>query len=132
MLDAIVEEFGLEGMYSEDMVGLKRFIFVFDKFFEEKLPTLRQHFANCDISEHMWVGKWIMTLFVNSFPKETVIRLWDCFFVKGMPFVYRVVLGLLKKLEDLLLVMDEGELAGFFGKLMNGGGKLLPPAHVLV
>ena len=33
-----------------------------------------------------------------------MIRVWDCVFVKGWVFVYKVVLGILKKLEELLLV----------------------------
>jgi hypothetical protein len=88
LFQSLIQEFELESMYSGQMTALKRWLFVFTHLFTTKLPNLQQHFTAEGIDEYMWVTKWVLTLFVNYFPKPTVVRLWDCIFVKGLHFIF--------------------------------------------
>lgn len=45
--------------------------------------------------------RWFMTLFTNcdTLPRDTVVRVMDCFLVYGWAMIFRVALALLKYLE---------------------------------
>ena len=59
----------------------------------------------------MYATQWFMTIFVVDFPIETVVRIWDIFFIEGRKVIYRIALAVFKMMEKRLI---EGELADMF------------------
>lgn len=53
--------------------------------------------------------QWSLSLFINVFPLETVMRIWDCLFYQGFDKIFsRVVLTMLKFNQDRIVSLDEG------------------------
>lgn len=47
--------------------------------------------------------KWFGSLFVTTFPSETVARIWDCLFCEGPKILQRVALATLIRNENTVL-----------------------------
>ncbi|KAL2917869.1 hypothetical protein HK105_202742 [Polyrhizophydium stewartii] len=65
------------------------------------LPRLRLPPRTSSFS--MITTPWFMALFVNAMPTETVLRIWDCFFLQGEKILFRVALTLIHMNEDKLV-----------------------------
>lgn len=65
------------------------------------LPELSIHLREDGIEATMYSSSWIKTLFstFNSLPLELVERVWDVFLIKGWKIIYRVILGILCRLQ---------------------------------
>jgi hypothetical protein len=77
MLCEIVDKFHLDGVYKEGMPYLPTLLSTFNRVFEIKMPMLYEHFQEEMIPDHIWIGKWMMTLCCDSFPLPVVVRIWD-------------------------------------------------------
>jgi hypothetical protein len=51
--------------------------------------------------------QWLLCLFTTTFPGETVFRIFDCIFTEGPHVVFPVILAHLRRLEPLLLELDD-------------------------
>ena len=52
-----------------------------------------------------------MTIFVVDFPIDTVVRIWDIFFIEGRKVIYRIALAVFKIMEQRLV---DGEMQDAF------------------
>ncbi|OMJ81290.1 hypothetical protein SteCoe_18284 [Stentor coeruleus] len=112
-LEAFYIKYTLEDFYTEDMKGLKHFLWIFDKTFESKFCKLYWHFKNEDISEDMWVLKFFLTIFTSTFPIEITVFIWDLILLDGFENIYRVVLAFLKMNQEKILKLSTFELLQF-------------------
>lgn len=48
---------------------------------------------------HMFVSKWVLTLFSCVLPLPIVMRIWDSFLVDGWECILRIGLAILKRSE---------------------------------
>ena len=83
---------------------------------EQFLPLLHNHVRKEDISIDSYSTQWYTTLFVPSLPYEYTLRIWDLFLADGLPILFRVILSILKLLQDQLLKVD---FEGIFITLRN-------------
>lgn len=81
-------EFLFMGMFEESLPLMHVFIAIFEKKFLLVLPKLYAHFQENLLDSMMWVWKWIITVFLYSFPMEIVAKLWDYLLVnKGCSII---------------------------------------------
>jgi TBC1 domain family member 10 len=93
----------LRGLYLDEMPRTMVVLYTLDKFIEQTMPELFEHFKAEGISTHMYATKWIMTLFAQQFSNVLVVRIWDVFYNEGWKIIYRIALALLKISEADLL-----------------------------
>ena len=93
----------LRGLYLDEMRRTMVVLYTLDKFIEQTMPELFEHFKAEGISTHMYATKWIMTLFAQQFSNVLVVRIWDVFYNEGWKIIYRIALALLKISEADLL-----------------------------
>eukprot|EP00943_MAST-04B_sp_MAST-4B-sp1_P001196 g1196.t1 len=96
-------KYKLRSMYLPDMPGMMIALYTLDKLLEKTLPKIYNRFQEEHIEVHMFATTWIKSMFVSYFPIELVIRIWDIFFKEGWKIIYRVILGVLKYVEIVLL-----------------------------
>ena len=125
---------GLEGLYSEGFPLMLQFQFQFDMLLEEHLPRLKHHFDSMAFPPALWISKWFMTLFLYSFPLGLCIRIWDNILVKGITFLFKVRLAVLRILENDIMQSDFEEINELFNSLINGCGEghRLPNAEEII
>jgi hypothetical protein len=53
------------------------------------LPDVAEHFQEMGIEVSAITFGWILSIFANCLPIETVLRVWDCFMVEGRDVRFR-------------------------------------------
>lgn len=72
-----LEEILPNDFYGEGLVGLKVDQEVIATLLPLHLPKLAAHFQDVGFDVRALVPGWLMSLFVNTFPIDTVLRIWD-------------------------------------------------------
>jgi len=70
--------------------GLLEAIYIQERIIEQMMPGVYEAFKQQMISTTSYATKWYITLFANSVPFHTQLRLWDAFFLEG-PDLFIVV-----------------------------------------
>ena len=117
------KKYGIRGFYMENFPLLKFYLYIFDLYFSKKLKKLYNKFTEIDMPQECWISKWVQTLFVHILPKESLLRVWDAVFSKGLKALVSISLSILSTLESQLLkVEDVTEISDIFKKNFNNGG----------
>lgn len=103
MFVVILEEILPADYYNPKLKGMRTDVKVLDSLIEFYLPKIHRKFSEIGMDIAAFASKWFMTLFVDVFPLETSLRVWDIFFYEGSKTLFRVALGFLKKNENAIL-----------------------------
>lgn len=86
---------------------------------------LEENFISSLPPVSLCTAPWFMSLMVNVLPTETMLRVWDCFFLEGAKTLYRIALAVFKIMEPRLLkATDELEV---FQIIQSSPGQLYDP-----
>ncbi|KAF9575691.1 hypothetical protein BGW38_008196, partial [Lunasporangiospora selenospora] len=101
---------------------------------QEIMPRLSTHFQEMHVDLTAVTFSWFLTLFTDCLPVETLLRVWDVFFVEGMMVVFRIAVAILWMNEKEILKCKNGAAVYCFMKQMTLGmhqaDKLLKVAFV--
>ena len=70
-------------IFSPGFPGLLEAIYVQERLTEQMMPGVYAAFRTHMISTTSYATKWYITLFANSVPFQTQLRMWDVFLVEG-------------------------------------------------
>jgi hypothetical protein len=70
-------------IFSPGFPGLLEAIYVQERITEQMMPDVYSAFKDHMISTTSYATKWYITLFANSVPFQTQLRLWDVFLLEG-------------------------------------------------
>ncbi|KAF9654099.1 RabGAP/TBC [Thelephora ganbajun] len=82
--------YGMHAIFKPGFPGLLEAIYVQERIIEQMMPGVYETFKQQMISTTSYATKWYITLFANSVPFHTQLRLWDAFFLEG-PDIFIVV-----------------------------------------
>lgn len=74
---------------------------------EERTPELFKKTSSIGYDWIMSVSGYLLTLFSNSFPMATVLRIWDSFILEGPKIVFRVIIAFLRMNETEILSCND-------------------------
>ncbi|KAI8645446.1 rab-GTPase-TBC domain-containing protein [Parasitella parasitica] len=112
MLVTIVHDIFPQNVFDTTMEGANIEQTVLMMMLYEKMPGIwtkmasKKCFWECEQKEELppitlLTSHWFLTLFINILPVETVLRIWDCFFVgEGCKVLYQVALTIFKLNEQ--------------------------------
>ncbi|CAO3655507.1 unnamed protein product [Mucor hiemalis] len=98
MLLSTVHDYMPENMYDSTMEGANIDQAVLMMFIKERFPDfLWEKINNDDGSPPITLvtSHWFLTMFINILPVETVLRIWDCFFIEGYSVMFQVALSII-------------------------------------
>ncbi|XP_067677060.1 TBC1 domain family member 2B-like [Haliotis asinina] len=73
---------------------------------QDKLPKLYSHFETHDVDLSLFTFNWFLTVFVDSVPTETFLRVWDSFLYEGSKVLFRFAIAFLKYAEEGVLTQN--------------------------
>ncbi|KAG5490393.1 hypothetical protein JKF63_00513 [Porcisia hertigi] len=117
LLTHIFEDLLPNDFYGETLLGANVEQTVLEHLVEKKLPRIAAKFREAGLQVKTLVANWNMSLFVNVFPIETTLHVWDYFFCRTptpgerTPAHLEVTLATLKYLDDAG-VLKSGDDAG--------------------
>jgi hypothetical protein len=114
MLVSILEELLPANFYNPQLKGVRVDTHVLEELIRDRLPRLYNHFQNLDIEVQTFSTGWFMRLFIDIFPIETSLRIWDLMFHEGIKIMFRAMLAYLKLHETEILGLNHmGEVLHF-------------------
>ena len=79
----IHDAYNMHAIFSPGFPGLLEAIYVQERLTEQMLPAVYAAFKKHMVSTTSYATKWYITLFANSVPFQTQLRLWDAFLLEG-------------------------------------------------
>jgi USP6 N-terminal-like protein len=88
------DAYDLHRIFSPGFPGLLEAIFVQERLTREIMPAVYAAFKRHMVSTTAYATKWYITLFANSVPFQTQLRLWDVFLLEGPDVFVAVAVGI--------------------------------------
>jgi len=89
--------------FIKSMKGVRADMLVTYNLFKRHLPALLTHFESLGLPLELFVTEWLLCIFSNDFPKPTVFRLWDWFFLEGPSVTFFVLLAFFRTIQSGIL-----------------------------
>ncbi|KAF5368385.1 hypothetical protein D9758_002439 [Tetrapyrgos nigripes] len=77
------DHYSLHTIFSPGFPGLLEAIYIQERITQQMMPGVYKAFKDQGISTTSYATKWYITLFANSVPFQTQLRIWDVFFAEG-------------------------------------------------
>lgn len=82
LLKIIIENIA-KSYHTKKMTGLITDIAVLRDLLQSRVPDVCLHIDQCGLPWAVITTKWLICLFAEVLPIETVLRIWDCIFLEG-------------------------------------------------
>ncbi|CAO3616387.1 unnamed protein product [Mucor fragilis] len=103
MLVTTVHDFLPENMYDVTMEGANIDQYVLMMLVYEHIPEIWSKVStSSDLTNH-----WFLTMFINILPIETVLRIWDCFFIEGYSILFQTALTIIKMNSEKIATLED-------------------------
>jgi len=102
----LLQEIGTKRYMTATSRAVELFGFTFDDFIKKHAPKLAQLMRTLSFNRHLFAEKFFNGLFINFFPFQTVLRIFDAFLSEGSKVLYRVGIAFLKRLQTIPDVMQ--------------------------
>eukprot|EP01116_Phalansterium_solitarium_P009056 TRINITY_DN23067_c0_g1_i1.p1 TRINITY_DN23067_c0_g1~~TRINITY_DN23067_c0_g1_i1.p1 ORF type:complete len:408 (-),score=141.10 TRINITY_DN23067_c0_g1_i1:350-1573(-) len=102
------------GVYSKSMVSIQLDTKVLETLLDERLPAVAAALRRPALEGalNLLVTKWFICLFISILPSETMLRVWDQFFLHGQTALLTAALALLDTFQ--LEVRSAEDIAALF------------------
>lgn len=98
--------------------GLQRDIHVLSELVRLREPLINEKVNELGIPWAVILTKWLICLYSEVLPTETVLRVWDVMFAEGFKIIFRCALAVISTLkEDIMECMDISIVADLFRNL---------------
>ncbi|WYZ36769.1 hypothetical protein EsH8_II_000275 [Colletotrichum jinshuiense] len=114
LLVRLMNHFHLRDLFIQDMPGLHKNLYIFERLLEDFEPALYCHLRRRSISPHLYATQWFLTLFAYRFPLQLVLRIYDLILSEGLSAILRFGIVLMQKnATNLLAISDMQQLTVF-------------------
>ncbi|KAK0560017.1 hypothetical protein OC844_004021 [Tilletia horrida] len=97
----------LHTIFAPGFPGLVENFYVQEQLIKWLFPSLHAMLDEHYIDSSSYATKWYITLFVNTVPFETQLRMWDIIFLDGQDALVGIALGVLWGIQNRLAIGDE-------------------------
>jgi hypothetical protein len=89
------DAYDMHAIFAPGFPGLLESIYVQERVTEEMMPGVYAAFKKHMVSSLSYATKWYITLFANSVPFQTQLRLWDAFLLEGQDAFVVIALAII-------------------------------------
>lgn len=117
LMKHLVEEVASE-YHSKTMYGLQRDMHVISELVKLQQPLIYEKVNELGLPWAVILTKWLICMFSEVLPVETLLRIWDVMFAEGYKIIFRAALGIIYVLKDeIMKTNDINDLAELFRNL---------------
>ena len=106
MMVAVIEQILPEGYYSTEMIGSQVDQRVVRDLMSERAPKLSAHLEKHDVDTGLVTFSWMLTIFIDTMPTGSMLRIWDVFLHEGSKIPFRAALGVFLMHQAQILKAD--------------------------
>lgn len=108
LLVRLMNHYHLRDMFVQDMPGLHRCLYQFERLLEDLEPALYCHLHRKDVSPQLYATQWFLTFFAYRFPLQLVLRVYDLVLSEGLEgAILKFGITLMQKNSQVLLGMSD-------------------------
>jgi len=112
-------KFGMRGFYLENFPLIHVYIKIYENHCKKLFPKFIQHIYKISIPMISWLSPWFQMIFVNVFPNDILLRIWDCFFIYGISFLISFALSVTEIVQkNIIKITDLAQIQEYL-KLLN-------------
>ncbi len=100
------DAYHMHDIFSPGFPGLLESIYVQERIIEEMMPAVYMAFKKHTVSTTSYATKWYITLFANSIPFQTHLRLWDAFLLEGPDLFVIVAVSIIWTYRGMWITID--------------------------
>ena len=113
------QNFGMRGFYLENFPLIHVYIKIYENHCKKLFPKFIQHIYKISLPMISWLSPWFQMIFINVFPNDIVLRIWDCFFIFGNSFLISFALSVTEIVQkSIIKIMDLTQIQEYL-KLLN-------------
>lgn len=101
-----IDSLGVQSYYMDGMTLLRVDMQVLSNVLAQKCPKVSNSFQKNNVELMPICAEWYLTWFSRCLPIPTVLRVWDTLFLEGFKVLFRIALGLFKRVENQVLQCD--------------------------
>ncbi|KXN85714.1 USP6 N-terminal-like protein [Leucoagaricus sp. SymC.cos] len=94
------DAYNMHTVFNPGFPGLLEAIYIQERIMQQIMPDVYQAFKKHMISTTSYATKWYITLFANSVPFQTQLRLWDAFLLEGYDLFIGVAVAIVWVYRD--------------------------------
>ncbi|EPQ60225.1 RabGAP/TBC [Gloeophyllum trabeum ATCC 11539] len=94
------DAYAMHAIFQPGFPGLLEAIYVQERIMQQMMPGVYEAFKKHMISTTSYATKWYITLFANSVPFQTQLRLWDVFLLEGYDIFVVVAISIVWVYRD--------------------------------
>ncbi|PSS06710.1 hypothetical protein M430DRAFT_148556 [Amorphotheca resinae ATCC 22711] len=107
LLVRLMNQYHLRDLFIQDMPGLHKHLYQFERLLEDLEPALYCHLHRRHITPHLYATQWFLTLFAYRFPLQLVLRIYDLILSEGLEAIIKFGIVLMQKNAATLLGMND-------------------------
>ncbi|KAJ5670008.1 uncharacterized protein N7477_005371 [Penicillium maclennaniae] len=108
LLVKLMNKYGLRELFIQDMPGLHRALYQFERLLEDLEPALYCHLRRRGVPPQLYATQWFLTLFAYRFPLQLVLRIYDLIFEEGLEStILKFGIAIMRRNVDALLEMKD-------------------------
>ncbi|KAJ5505953.1 hypothetical protein N7453_004910 [Penicillium expansum] len=108
MMVKLMNKYSLREMFIQDMPGLHRSLYQFERLLEDLEPALYCHLRRRGVPPQLYATQWFLTLFAYRFPLQLVLRIYDLIFEEGLETtIIKFGVAIMRRNADALLEMKD-------------------------
>jgi hypothetical protein len=122
----------LYDFFTFDVVRITRYYKVFEWTAANTVPKVCERLKELSVATEMYLLEWLYTLFVRCVNIEDIGRVWDYVFTEGETAYIKIAVGLLARMERVILESDLDAICKVFDQvpeLVGDVGELLKCAN---
>ncbi|KAI9642845.1 hypothetical protein NHQ30_008579 [Ciborinia camelliae] len=114
LLVRLMNHYHLRDLFIQDMPGLHKHLYQFERLLEDFEPALYCHLHRRQVTPHLYATQWFLTLFAYRFPLQLVLRIYDLILSEGLEAILKFGIVLMQKnAAHLLTLTDMAALTTF-------------------
>ena len=101
-----IDSLDLKKLYLQNVPEFLIKLYQLNYFINEHFPDLMPHLKRNQINLDIFFGKWILTIFSNFLPFETLYHIWDLFIIDKWKAIFKFSIIIMNHMKDKLMIMN--------------------------
>lgn len=110
----LMDHYGASLLFMKKMSFLKMLKYQYSNLLRVHLPAVFRCLEENGIAPDLYAVQWFLTLFTYSFDFNTVVRIWDMIFARGLNSIVFIALAIVKILQPKILSSPSEDIISLF------------------
>ena len=114
-----IDNIGLKTLYLQNVPDYLIKLYQLNYLINEEFPLLIPHLNKKQINPDIFFSKWILTIFSNFLPFETLYNVWDLFIIDKWKAIFKFSIIIVNYMKDKIMNLDVNSFSSYIRNNAN-------------